>query len=80
MQSTFCLVLPGDSVTSRRLFDAIVAGCVPVIVTGVDITEFYNGTGRISQQKRFEETRRSLPFAVREALVEGLSVLRSPLL
>lgn len=34
MRSTFCLHLPGDTITSRRIFDAINAGCVPVIVTG----------------------------------------------
>lgn len=30
--STFCLVPRGDTPTSRRLFDAVVAGCIPVIV------------------------------------------------
>lgn len=31
--STFCLVPKGDTPTSRRLFDAIVAGCIPIIVS-----------------------------------------------
>ena len=31
--ATFCLVLRGDTPTSRRLFDAIVAGCIPVIIS-----------------------------------------------
>eukprot|EP00966_Prymnesium_polylepis_P027465 634961-Prymnesium_polylepis.1 len=30
--STFCLVPRGDSPTSRRLYDAIQAGCIPVVV------------------------------------------------
>lgn len=32
LNSTFCLVPRGDTPTSRRLFDAIAAGCVPVLV------------------------------------------------
>jgi len=31
-RSVFCIVPAGDTPTSRRLFDAIAAGCVPVIV------------------------------------------------
>jgi len=31
--STFCLVPKGDTPTSRRLFDAIMAGCIPIIVS-----------------------------------------------
>jgi hypothetical protein len=31
--STFCLIPPGDTTTSRRLFDAIAAGCIPLIVS-----------------------------------------------
>lgn len=31
-ESRFCLVVPGDTVSSRRLSDAIVAGCIPAIV------------------------------------------------
>ena len=30
MKSTFCLMLPGDSQTSRRLPESIMAGCIPV--------------------------------------------------
>jgi hypothetical protein len=33
LHSTFCLVPKGDTPTSRRLFDAIVAGCIPVVVS-----------------------------------------------
>lgn len=32
LKSKFCLVLHGDSATSRRLFDALAAGCVPVVI------------------------------------------------
>eukprot|EP00966_Prymnesium_polylepis_P189685 4395061-Prymnesium_polylepis.1 len=31
-ESTFCLVPRGDTPTSRRLYDAIAAGCIPVVV------------------------------------------------
>lgn len=31
--ASFCLVPRGDTPTSRRLFDAIMAGCIPVIVS-----------------------------------------------
>jgi hypothetical protein len=31
--SMFCLVLRGDTTTSRRLFDAIAAGCIPVVIS-----------------------------------------------
>ena len=33
--ATLCLVPEGDTVTSRRLFDALAAGCVPVVVAPV---------------------------------------------
>eukprot|EP00615_Pteridomonas_danica_P004457 CAMPEP_0114335888 /NCGR_PEP_ID=MMETSP0101-20121206/5347_1 /TAXON_ID=38822 ORGANISM="Pteridomonas danica, Strain PT" /NCGR_SAMPLE_ID=MMETSP0101 /ASSEMBLY_ACC=CAM_ASM_000211 /LENGTH=447 /DNA_ID=CAMNT_0001467641 /DNA_START=32 /DNA_END=1375 /DNA_ORIENTATION=+ len=32
MKSRFCLHLQGDTTTSRRLFDSIAAGCIPVII------------------------------------------------
>ena len=32
MSSTFCLVPTGDTPSSRRLFDAMLAGCIPVFV------------------------------------------------
>lgn len=31
LKSSFCLVAPGDTPSTRRLFDALAAGCVPVI-------------------------------------------------
>ena len=30
--SSFCFVLPGDSPTSRRLFDSMAAGCTPIVM------------------------------------------------
>ena len=37
LRSTFCFVPRGDTPTTRRLFDAILAGCVPVVVSdGID--------------------------------------------
>jgi len=35
LQSKFCLVLPGDTHTTRRLYDAMAAGCVPVVYGSV---------------------------------------------
>ena len=32
--STFCLVPPGDTCSSRRMFDAIAGGCIPVVISG----------------------------------------------
>lgn len=32
-QSQFCLHLRGDTTTSRRIFDALAAGCVPVLIS-----------------------------------------------
>jgi len=32
LASTFCLVPEGDTTTSRRLFDALAAGCVPIVL------------------------------------------------
>ena len=32
LTSKFCLMLPGDSQTSRRLPEAVMAGCVPVFL------------------------------------------------
>jgi hypothetical protein len=38
LASRFCLHLQGDTTTSRRLFDAVAAGCIPVIVAdGVNL-------------------------------------------
>ena len=31
--SQFCLILPGDDPTTRRLWDAVVSGCLPIFVT-----------------------------------------------
>lgn len=32
LNSKFCLMLPGDSQTSRRLPEAVMSGCVPVFM------------------------------------------------
>ena len=36
IESTFCLVPEGDTPTSRRLFDAMAGGCIPVIMTNLN--------------------------------------------
>ena len=33
LQSTFCFVLPGDSPSSKRLYDTIAGNCIPVIIS-----------------------------------------------
>ena len=38
LSSIFCLVPEGDTSTSRRLFDALAAGCIPIV-----IADFYGG-------------------------------------
>mmetsp|Transcript_19345 Transcript_19345/g.42208 ORF Transcript_19345/g.42208 Transcript_19345/m.42208 type:complete len:699 (-) Transcript_19345:41-2137(-) len=35
-ESRFCFVPAGDSPTSRRLFDAVAAGCIPVVMSDFD--------------------------------------------
>ena len=34
--SSLCLVPEGDTATSRRLYDSMAAGCVPVVFSGID--------------------------------------------
>merc|ERR1719453_1940934 len=34
MNSKFCLIVEGSTPTSRRLFDAMGAGCVPIMIGG----------------------------------------------
>ena len=36
LNSSFCFVLPGDTPTSRRLFDSIAAGCIPLVMGDAD--------------------------------------------
>ena len=31
-RSTFCLLPPGETASSRRLTDAVLAGCIPVFI------------------------------------------------
>lgn len=65
MTSTFCLVIAGDTISSRRLFDSIIAGCIPVIVTGLNRKDGIRS--RNPQEYRFNRTKRNLPFSVRLA-------------
>lgn len=39
-RSRFCLAPPGDSVTRKSLFDALVAGCVPVIFARASLSQY----------------------------------------
>jgi len=36
LRSAFCFVPAGDTPTSRRLFDSIAAGCVPIVLANFD--------------------------------------------
>ena len=62
MNSMFCLVIPGDTISSRRLFDAIVAGCIPVIVTGAQPGDGSNVRDPVAFRR--SKTLASLPFSV----------------
>lgn len=57
--------MPGGTITARRLFDAIVAGCIPIIVTGFDTTEKHNESNAMDVQFRMQETMNNLPFSVK---------------
>ena len=39
MESTYCWIPRGDNPTSRRIFDAVAAGCIPVVVSD-DISRY----------------------------------------
>jgi len=41
-QSVFCLAPLGDSSTAKRLFNAILAGCIPVLISDAAPLPFYN--------------------------------------
>lgn len=36
LQTSFCFVPEGDTVTSRRLFDALAVGCIPVVLADLE--------------------------------------------
>lgn len=36
--ATFCLSMPGDSASTRRLSETIMAGCIPVFIGGAFIS------------------------------------------
>ena len=36
--ATFCLSMPGDSASTRRLSETIMAGCIPVFLGNVHLT------------------------------------------
>eukprot|EP01038_Epipyxis_sp_PR26KG_P013775 gene13775-18478_t len=38
--STFCLAPPGDSITRKSLFDALVSGCIPVIFARASLSQY----------------------------------------
>ena len=60
-KSVFCLVPRGDSPSSRRLFDAVSAGCIPVIISD-DYTPAF--------QSALNYSRFSLRFPVDEVLAD----------
>lgn len=60
-----CLCPAGDTATSRRLFDALAAKCVPVIVvkSGRGFFKHIASPANSSQQSLAQHARRFLPFA-----------------
>jgi len=64
-QSVFCLVPRGDTPSSRRLFDAVSAGCIPVI-----ISDDYAP----ASQNALNYSRFSLRFSVEEVLADPCKV------
>ena len=64
-QSVFCLVPRGDTPSSRRLFDAISAGCIPVIISD----DFAPASQNALNYSRF-----SLRFSVEEMLANPCKV------
>ena len=64
-KSVFCLVPRGDTPSSRRLFDAVSAGCIPVIISD-DYTPAF--------QSALNYSRFSLRFPVDEVLADPCKV------
>ena len=64
-KSVFCLVPRGDTPSSRRLFDAVSAGCIPVIISD-DYTPAF--------QSALNYSRFSLRFPVEEVLADPCKV------
>jgi hypothetical protein len=74
MQSSrYCLQAPGDTITARRMFDAVTAGCIPVVLTGTGQAECAQQTAEFRRQ----QTMQNLPFSVRWAALSQIACLSS---
>jgi hypothetical protein len=56
-ESVFCPCLPGDTVTQKRFFDAILNGCLPVVL------RFPHGSDQTWHPFENSRLRNALPFA-----------------
>ena len=65
LDSSFCLVLRGDTPTSRRFFDAVAAGCVPVVVSDglLPHPEFLTHCEALKHSEWCRQHQGQLPFA-----------------
>jgi hypothetical protein len=83
LSSTYCLVPRGDTRSSRRLFEAVAAGCIPVIVSDDLVLPFSSSIdwSKISVQIPEAEFNRD-PLRAYQALAERLDEveMRSALL
>ena len=43
-QSSFCLIVQGDTPTTRRLYDALASGCVPIVMGDLALTLPFTST------------------------------------
>ena len=46
-KSTFCLIPPGLTASSRRLYESVQSGCIPVLVSDHFLLPFYDGEVRV---------------------------------
>ena len=67
IQSTFCLAPRGDTASSRRVYEAIAAGCIPVIIAD-DLN--------LPFEKRLKYTDFSVRFTEKFALRQPLAMLK----
>ena len=67
LRSTFCLAPRGDTASSRRVYESIAAGCIPVIIADDLALPF-------ATRLRYEDF--TLRFKEREALAKPLAVLQ----
>ena len=68
MRSSFCLAPRGDSASSRRLYEAVATGCIPVIIADRLQLPF---------SRRIDWSRFSIRLSERDAVADPLSIVRA---